>query len=568
MNVPNATRNLVLLLIIWAGNPALGQGLIDVVKASTADGDLEEFARVIRSVGDLNNDGLEDIALTALRVESGGARRGVVIAYSLSGLAAKQIWRIDLPSVASTDRIASLAALGDIDGDGVPDIGVAARGTIDLITSHTARFFVVSGATGGLLSTISGSGPSTSTSFPGDYIDIEGGVDANLDGRLDIALWEPAAGTAFHGVLRMQSWQSGSMVWDIGGTAASRLGQDVIVTEDSNLDGIADLAIHRTENESRIYSISGATGSPLAVTATIIDANRLGYGMALLGDLNGDGIGDLLSTWKNDILPKGTDVVGVVSGADLAPIKVLSDMQFFAVGGGWIDRNRLSAIDDTDGDGNRDIVLANPEFIAGSQSNGAARVYSGSTFKHLFTATIGASGTATWSFGRNVSGAADLNGDGRGDILVGSPEPSHTGSSSHGGYVYSGHCGSVQLGGPGCPGSGGSTPVLTIWGCPASACSVTMSLGGYSGGYPVLYVAGTGPASYSLPGGCALLVASPHVTYASLTPPSPPGQGQLSFPISIPNLPFIGLQAEIQVIFLDPLTPKGYSASNSVRIGF
>jgi hypothetical protein len=96
------------------------------------------------------------------------------------------------------------------------------------------------------------------------------------------------------------------------------------------------------------------------------------------------------------------------------------------------------------GDTNRDGV---PDVIAGAPFGGYANVYSGRDGRILLTVRPESTGEA---FGRHVSGAGDVNGDGHADVLVGAPATAPPGGSTPNprpgrAYVFSGKDGAVLL---------------------------------------------------------------------------------------------------------------------------
>ena len=98
------------------------------VTSSTA-----ELGSSIANLGDIDGDGVDDLAVGSIRDGSGGLNRGAVhiLFMDESGLTKKANAKIRHPDVtlANFDAFgSSIAKLGDINGDGINDIAVGAIG--------------------------------------------------------------------------------------------------------------------------------------------------------------------------------------------------------------------------------------------------------------------------------------------------------------------------------------------------------------------------------------------------------------------------------------------------------
>ncbi|MHC4837703.1 MAG: hypothetical protein ACYTF3_05910, partial [Planctomycetota bacterium] len=132
-----------------------------------------------------------------------------------------------------------------------------------------------------------------------------------------------------------------------------------------------------------------------------VPGETLGRDLALLGDVDGDGVGDFLVAAEDDVL--------LLSGAD--------GDRLWTIPGDGNSVPRLAVIGDSDGDGVSDLAVGRwLDSTPSLRSTGSVSVYSGATGTLLFEVY----GTADdESFGYDVDGIDDLDGDGIDDLMVG-----------------------------------------------------------------------------------------------------------------------------------------------------
>ena len=335
---------------------------------------------------------------------------------------------------------------GDVNGDGVPDFIVGARFDDPAGGgSNAGSAYVFSGADGSLLYHMTGD---TASDEFGHSVSLAG--DVNGDGRADFIvgarLDDPAGGGINAGSAYVFSEADGSLLYHMtGDTVGDQFGYSVSGAGDVNGDGRADFIVgaHLDDpagggtDAGSAYVFSGADGSLLYHVTGDTAVDQFGYSVSGAGDVNGDGKADfIVGAYIDDPAGGGTDAGSayVFSGTDGSLLyqrtgDTASD--FFGIS--------VSGAGDVNGDGRADFIVgANADDPAGGGTNaGSAYVFSGADGSLLYQRT---GDTASDFFGYSVSMAGDVNGDGRADFIVGArfDDPAGGGNSAGSAYVFSG----------------------------------------------------------------------------------------------------------------------------------
>ncbi len=206
-------------------------------------------------------------------------------------------------------------------------------------------------------------------------------------------------------------------------------------------DGYDDIIVGAPSGAAYVYrgSSSGIDASS-EVKLTPADGTTgagFGYATACAGDINDDGYDDVIvGAWYQDSAAGAAYVYyGSVTGIEPASEDVLtaSDGRSYSYFGIDVD-----GAGDVNRDGYDDVIIG---ARGGSSVFGAAYVYYGTasgidaSSEDKLTASDQDNSDR---YGHQVAGAGDLDGDGYGDVLVGTPEDDDEGSAAGAVYVYYG----------------------------------------------------------------------------------------------------------------------------------
>nr|WP_285292760.1 FG-GAP-like repeat-containing protein [Aureimonas altamirensis] len=445
---------------------ASGRGGFALDGESAGDG----LGGAVTYLGDINGDGLVDYAVSAPNGDpasrTNAGRTYVVYGrtgtgpLALSAVAAGSGgFAIDGGSAGETSG-GSIAAAGDVNGDGLADIVIGAPG----YGSNAGRAYVVYGKTTGGVVTLSSLGTGgfqilgeAGTNRTG--VSVSGAGDVNGDGYGDVIV---GASSASNGRAYVVFGKSGSADVALSGLAgagsgfllqgeSSTTGYSVSGAGDVNGDGLADLIVGAPgygSNAGRAYVVFGRTASTALNLSGLSAANAgfaivggtaddmVGTSVSYAGDVNGDGLADLIvSAPNNDALETNAGRAYVVfgrSGVANVTVTSLGTTGFAITGDGLNDMagTVVSYAGDINGDGLADIIVAAPNNDTGGQDAGRVYVVFGRTSaaEVKLSDIVNRSGgfVLTGDNAGDLTGAAvtagqDLNGDGLADIIIGAP---------------------------------------------------------------------------------------------------------------------------------------------------
>lgn len=252
--------------------------------------------------------------------------------------------------------------------------------------------------------------------------------DINADGIPDILERQASVPTTTPppSDLRVRSGTNGSIIWTSQFTnpalPASRNVHSSVAIGDVNGDGASDLVATASAPTSSfsivptiIEAFSGATGVSLWSFVLSPPGVPTRWRALAVGDIDGDGRGDFAAVLD----PPAFGTSSLYSGASGALIRQFATPT---------DNYGLAGISlgDLDGDGTNDFAIGGGLPVVGvfqaPALAGRVDVFSGATGTTLYSLTFPTNTNYGNQFGKSMAAVGDLDGDGKMDFAIGSPD--------------------------------------------------------------------------------------------------------------------------------------------------
>ena len=422
-----------------------------------------QFGVRMKRCGDVNNDGVEDIIVGAPFDFSKFGSASVI-----SG-ADQTLIRKHVGTGFDSWWGIRVGGVGDVDSDGFDDYAIGAWHD-DTAGTDAGLARVFSGQTGGVLYELLGAQPADHL---GSCFDSLGDVNGDL---VDDFLVGVGKGNGDIGFVDIRSGDDGSILYSVGGTLVGEwFGWSGAACGDVDKDGITDFIVGAMSGQTTpagngyAQVFSGVDGSVIHTFNGLNPSDRFGWIVNGAGDVNGDGVPDLIVGADGYDGPLGTmsaaGMARVFSGEDGS---MLYHLEGEAQGDGF--SLGLDTAGDVNGDGYDDFLVGAPNFDPTGLSN-AGRAYLYSGFDGSILQTIEGE-TDDDELGRGVMGTlVDSNSDGYLDIVIGLPKDDLAGTD----YGAIRYFNSVVRDGPAyfslygdaCAGSNGELPRMTFGARPA-----------------------------------------------------------------------------------------------------
>jgi len=349
---------------------------------------------------------------------------------------------VDFPRYSSVDRsppAAVVSGLGDVDGDGVDDVAMILD---SFDSAFASGAYVISGGGALPSVIQAGQPGWRGFRIVGEHLSAVTGLgDVNGDGRDEVAV-RGAAGVAVvfgradgQTVDVTQAGDWGFRIIGAGSTGGYGFGTtsggmaevntSMVDAGDQNGDGRPDLAVVTGDEVDVFYTPAQPAGATLDAPGFRLVrpgvSNQRVVTVSRAGDLNGDGREDLVVAWdeRDPITSRAVGVVSPPSGTtvNLGTVVDAGTGWEVAAPGSFIE-NGLS-IGDQNGDGRRDVLLAAVDYdngVLGGGRHGLIGYAPALGQRTIIRPPTPATGEQIAIYNGNVIDVGDQDGDGRSDL--------------------------------------------------------------------------------------------------------------------------------------------------------
>ncbi|MEW6297552.1 MAG: integrin alpha [Thermodesulfobacteriota bacterium] len=345
------------------------------------------FGSAVAAAGDVNRDGVPDVFVGAFNQESSGR------AFVFSGKDGTLLYPVQAPQRQPGAGFGwAVASLGDLTGDEIPELVVGA-----FAQDGDGRAFVFNGRDGALLRTLAPAPVSRTTSAAGgrEYRRAPGASRQPV-------LPPPPSGSAF-------GWSvAGAGDLDGDGVPDILVGAPYTSVGDMPVQG--RVYAFRGRDGQRLYTLDDPTPRPGAV---------FGWHVAAGGDFNHDGVPDVLvgAPYKDVETSPAQGEAFVFSGADGTPLLSLHNPTPTKAYSGF--GHAVAVSPDINQDGVPEILVGAPyQTVDQFHIQGEVFLFNGRDGRHLTTFDNPYPHQGSM-FGYSVAVPGDIDGDGVPDIAIG-----------------------------------------------------------------------------------------------------------------------------------------------------
>ncbi len=366
----------------------------------------------VNPAGDVNGDGFADIIIGTPSFDNGESDEGAAFVFHGSAMGITGSDPSNSDALIESDQVNSqlgfsASGAGDVNGDGFSDVVVGAP-TFESGETGEGAAFVFLGSENGIVGTSPGTAHAqieSNQAVAQFGCSVSGAGDVNGDGYADVifgssryetTVFEGGCAFVYHG---SPTGISGSGPIDADAQLCGSIffgwsGYSVSSAGDVNADGYSDVIIGSPGMPNGPFpsgkftvhrgSATGVVSGP-TIANVMCDAScdGLGYSVASLGDVNGDGFGDVvvgahypMNSSANTTLVFHGGPSGILgSGPTSAERRIDGLSMGFSVSGAG----------DVDGDGFADLIVGDPDHGGGAAGGAFVFLGGGDQGRHVLT---------------------------------------------------------------------------------------------------------------------------------------------------------------------------------------
>ncbi len=377
----------------------------------TGEGTGNIFGYSVSGAGDVNGDGYSDVIAGA---NNYGGNLGRAYLF-FGGASMNNIADVIMTGESGSYLGSTLSNAGDVNGDGYSDVIFGARD----YSASTGRVYVLfGGASMDNTPDVVMTGE-TSFNFFGSSVSSAG--DVNGDGYYDVIVgargYSSNTGRAyiFFGGAAMNNTADVTMTGD---ATNIYLGNSVSSAGDVNCDGFSDVIVGAngySSNTGRAYIYFGGASmnntADLTMTGETVN-NNFGVSVSSAGDMNGDGYSEMIIG-----APGHSSGTGRVYLYDyFMKNEIIQDLSMTGEAANSIFGASVSSAGDVNGDGYSDVIVGGFDPFV---NYGNVYIFFGGTEMNDTADVVMYNSVQNSNFGRSLSSAGDVNGDGYSDVIIG-----------------------------------------------------------------------------------------------------------------------------------------------------